>query len=242
MRLAIKSHFEILYFLALALIGIGYIFVLPLFEGLDETAHFSRLREVAFTKKCNFTANIDQSVKAYMGPVPYSTGFPPYDSGLVYSKFFQNQNSINLYEKNYRHNNFKDSYVPSNETNWQYQHPPLYYLLAAPIVSLTQKLALVDQFLLIRILSYLMALIGVFIAIRTLLSKHLFNLKSNQLSFIKISIVMYPLLFPEFFFEFARIGNDSLCLLISGLLFYAISEWYPDHLNLKKSIIVKFIK
>lgn len=236
-----KRYFTTLYLLALAFIGIGYIFVLPLFEGLDETAHFSRLREVAFTKKLNYTANIDQSVTAYKGPMPYSTGFPPYDSAFVYLKFFQDQNSINFYEKNYRHENFNDSFVPSNEPNWQYQHPPLYYLLTAPIVSLTQKLALLDQFLLIRIFSYLMALTGVFISIKTLLSNHFFNLKNKQLSFMKISIVLYPLLFPEFFFEFARIGNDSLSLLISGLLFYAISEWYQDQLNLKKTVILGVI-
>jgi hypothetical protein len=238
MRLLIKHYFAAFYVLALGLIGIGYIFVLPLFEGLDETAHFSRIREISFTKKFNYTANIDQSITTYKGPMPYSTGFPPYDSSLIYSKFFQDQNSINLYKKEYRDKNFNISYKASNEPNWQYQHPPLYYLLTAPIVSLTQNLTLLDQFLLLRIFSYLMALIGVFITIKTLLSTHLFTLKSKQSNFLKISIVVYPIIFPEFFFEFARIGNDSLCLLIAGLLFYAILKWYQDQLDIKKSLIL----
>jgi hypothetical protein len=39
-----------LYLLTLFLIGLGYLAILPPFEGFDETAHYSSVRQIADTK------------------------------------------------------------------------------------------------------------------------------------------------------------------------------------------------
>lgn len=241
MKLWVDRHFLSLYLIALTLIGLGYISILPIFEGFDETAHFSRLREIAYSEKLKYTSSIDQSVLDYKGPMPYGTGYPPYDTGEVYPKFFASQNSLDFFYENYRKGSLNHHFLPSNEFNWQYQHPPLYYLITAPILSLTDNFSFVTQFFAIRFFSYLIALFGVFFAMKTLLTTKAFRSVIDQSEFFKFSALIYPLIFPEFFFEFARVGNDSLCLLLNGLLFYVLLKWLPDCFDIKKSIFIGVI-
>ena len=80
------------YLISIFLIGIGYISILPPFEGFDETAHYSRLREtkdypLTVIKKESF---LDRAVVEYKGPMPFSLG-PPFDEGFSYQKFFNDE-------------------------------------------------------------------------------------------------------------------------------------------------------
>jgi hypothetical protein len=51
---------------------------------------------------------------------------------------------------------------------------------------------------------------------------------SEKTANIKLGFLIYPLIFPMFFLEFARIGNDSLCILMVGITTYLISLWHKD--------------
>jgi hypothetical protein len=119
-----------IYLLMLLLIGLGYIAILPPFEGFDENAHYSSLRQIADTGTIPVYGKsfIPQDVANYTGPVAYSSLIPPFDNGLVYSKFFSDPESITQFLKNYRLPHSHSAYVPSDVENWEAQHPALYYV------------------------------------------------------------------------------------------------------------------
>ena len=88
MTSAICSIFQ--YFIFLILIGNIYIALTPPFEGFDEMAHFSAIRQLNYSNYyvANSDSFIDQGLIDYSGPEPYTSGVPPFDNGNVYWKFF----------------------------------------------------------------------------------------------------------------------------------------------------------
>ncbi len=227
-----------LYLISILLIGLGYISILPPFEGFDESAHYSRLREIKDHPLAIFDREsfLDRAVVEYTGPVPYSSGEPPFDAGFNYPKFFSDQANLDDYIKDYWHSPMSTSFVPSTDRNWQNQHPPLYYLLLAPLTI--KSIPFIYQFYMIRLVSFVIALAGVFFALLSLRNIFQSNGNKNELAASLFGFMIYPIIFPMFFLEFARIGNDSLCLLIAGLMFYIWTLnsdiWYSRN----KSILI----
>lgn len=233
-----SKYFIYIYIIALIALGVGYISVLPVFEGLDETAHFSRIRETAYSKKIKYESSIDQSILKYTGPLPYSTGLPPFDNSNTYKKFFENPKNISEYEDKYVHSVLKKEFVSSDELNWQYQHPPLYYIIMSKIIFLTENLNFIDQFYVLRIVSYCFAILGIYFSIGIFFKKFINNFDLKNKKIFKLAILIYPILFPEFFYEFARIGNDSLCLMFTGLLILLVFNLDDDEINSKNIFFI----
>ncbi len=227
-----------LYLISILLIGLGYISILPPFEGFDETAHYSRLREIKGHPLAIFDREsfLDRAVVEYTGPVPYSSGEPPFDGGFNYQKFFGDQVNLDDYIKKYCQSPMNAAFVASADRNWQNQHPPLYYLLLAPLTI--KSIPFIYQFYMIRLVSFVIALAGVFFALLSLRNIFQSNGNKNELAASLFGFMIYPIIFPMFFLEFARIGNDSLCLLITGLMFYIWTlnsdTWYSRN----KSILI----
>lgn len=207
-----------LYIMVLFFFGLVYLAILPVFEGFDETAHFASLRQIADTGTIPVYGKsfLPQDVTLYKGPVPYSSLEPPYDKGMVYQRFFNTPGAMAAYLKAYRQEKAADSFVPSDTPNWQAQHPFLYYLVLAPLVKATEVFPLVTQFLLLRLASYLLALGGVLLGVLAFRNKTLVFYKDPAM----LGFLLYPVLLPMFFAEFARLGNDSLCLFFTGLIAY----------------------
>jgi hypothetical protein len=216
--------------------------LLPIFEGFDENAHFSRIIEVYNSPSSIFSEKsfFDKSIANYNGPKPYSSGIPPFSGTLTYDNFFKDSNNVKNFNIIYRENSFKHDFDASSEINWQIQHPPLYYLITASLYKLIDHNVLMSQVFILRIFSYFLTILGVFFSIlaaRNLLRKatSLYNRS------IKFSFLLYPIIFPMFFSEFARIGNDSLCILINGILVYILS-CNPNFIySAKKSILIGFV-
>ena len=89
---------------AVLLVGIGYLSILPPFEGFDEYVHYSSVRQVADTRTVPIFGRsfIDQTVVDYAshGPMPWSSGAPPF-AGLgpmTYPSFFANPVAVAHYE------------------------------------------------------------------------------------------------------------------------------------------------
>ena len=65
---------------AILLVGIGYLAILPPFEGFDEYVHYSSVRQVADTQTLPIFGRsfVDQSVVDYAsrGPLPWSSWSP----------------------------------------------------------------------------------------------------------------------------------------------------------------------
>jgi hypothetical protein len=231
----------VLYLLSMMLIGIGYISILPPFEGFDETAHYSRLRETKDDPLAIFNRDsfLDRAVVEYTGPVPYSSGEPPFDSGFNYQKFFSDKANQENYIKNYWQSPMSTSFIDSSDRNWQNQHPPLYYLLWAPLTI--QSIPFIYQFYMIRMVSFVIALTGIFFALLSLRNIFQSNGNKNEFAASFFGFMVYPIIFPMFFLEFARIGNDSLCLLILGLISYVWTFNFETSYSKNKPLLIGFL-
>jgi hypothetical protein len=211
-----------LYLLSLFLIGVGYIAITPPFEGFDELSHYASLRQIADTKTIPLFGRsyLPQDVAGYRGPIAYSSRNPPFDSGLTYAKFFAQPESVARFVRDYGQPQPPPVFVPSDEANWEAQHPPLYYLILAPVMHLVESSALVNQILVLRLASYMLALAGVFLGLEAIpAAGTMINPVAASAGFL-----LYPVMLPMFFPEFARIGNDSLCLLLAGLAAFLLTK------------------
>ena len=227
------------YLLALLLMGFGYLAILPVFEGFDETAHYSSLCQIADTGTIPLYGKsyLDQQVVDYQGPVAYGSGMPPFDRNMVYSKFFAHPELVEQYRQTYRQPLPRSPYRMSRVPNWQAQHPPLYYLLLAPLVSALDRVSFVTHFFLLRLISFLLAMAGVVFGLLAFRKPNL----PPEANPATIGFVLYPVILPMFFPEFTRIGNDSLCLFFVGLMTYLLSLWLKDERNTKISLAIGIV-
>lgn len=151
--------------------------------------------------------------------------------------FFSDDLKLNFYEKEYRQPHKRSDFIYSPQENWEYQHPPLYYLVLAPFINFFSDISLLNKIIFLRVLSFIMALGGIVLAYKAIKD----NVDSSNNYFTRIGFLVYPIIFPMFFLEFSRIGNDSLVLFFSGALFLALSKFNKDPSSLKKSTLVGFL-
>lgn len=224
-----SRKFLVLMFFSLFFIGLGYISLLPIFEGFDETAHYSRIREIENSASSMFEREsyIDQVIIDYIGPMPYSSGSPPYSHENTYDNFFNQENLVDNYRGKYINKPLDSQFHPSGEVNWQIQHPPFYYFIVSRLGIVSDKLPLASQFFALRLISYLFVLIGIFFGAMAA-SNMVDRYSKKNIANIRMGFLIYPLIFPMFFLEFARIGNDSLCILLVGIAAYLMSLWHKD--------------
>lgn len=215
-----------LYLLSLFLIGLGYMAIMPPFEGFDEPAHYASLRQIADTGTVPIFGKsyLPRDVADYRGPVAYSSLKPPFDSGLTYAKFFTLPAAIRRFIEDYRRPQLHQSFFPSMEPNWEAQHPPFYYLILAPVLRLVENAPFVSQILVLRVVSYSLALVGVFFGVQAALATGAVITPAEATT----GFLLYPVMLPMFFPEFARIGNDSLCLLLTGLAAFLLTRVLAD--------------
>lgn len=211
-----------LYFLSLICLGLVYLTYTPAFEGFDEVGHYSAIRQITFEGKIPSRSDsfLDDNVKNYKGPLPYTSGDPPFDKFLTYVKFF---NTENKNVKDRKIGKIEPSYFASEIPNTEYrQHPRLYYLVMTPVQKFVGEFDLVFQVFILRLFSYCMAAAGMGVALYAALTMMTKDVRNQS---ILASFLMYPLAFPMFVPEFARIGNDSLCILIYSLILLCTVKW-----------------
>ncbi len=213
-------------------LGVAHIAILPPWEGFDETAHYSYLQQIADTHKMprQSTAFISKDVENYslFAPIPYS-GVSPAErnGGFTYKGFFESPDEV--VKRGYEHIHKPPinprTYTEGNSLNWQSQHPPLYYLLLCPIYLSTKHLSWGVQLFILRLTSYLFAwsalIIGCFIYLNGIYSNS-FKIDEGIYYWITLGFGVWPILFPAWFPEMSRMGNDSLCALIMALI-WAVS-------------------
>lgn len=220
--------------------GIAHIALLPPWEGFDETAHYSSIQQIADTKTLPRygSARISGEVEKYaqFAPIPYS-GSPPVEKngGYTYKSFFDS--STETWERGFNHVSKSPpkprEFIEGEKINWQSQHPPVYYLTLAPIYLLTNNFSWNGQLFVLRLISYLFAWIALVIGAYTCLTELNSNSSSEPNSIYYWAILgfgIWPLIFPSWFTDMARIGNDSLCALIIALIWFVLvkSKNYPS--------------
>jgi len=238
------SKFSVIFLLGGYLVlGLSHIAILPPWEGFDENAHFSYIQQIADTGSLPKpgSAKISKDVDGYKqyAPMPYCY-VPLFKAGegYTYHSFF-NLPPASI-QKAYTAIHVPPAKVrkfrPGDMLNWQTQHPPLYYMVLAPVFRLTRSLALIDQIFWLRLVSYIFAWTALLITIlggyRLSKARH-DDVRLASRPWLVFGTVCIPLLFPSWFPEMARIGNDSLCALWLSLLWillirvHTVGKTYP---------------
>ncbi len=201
--------------IAVALVGLAHVAFLPPWEGFDETAHWSYIQQWSDTGRAPRYGvdGVSKDVDAYPGPMTYS-GAPPFDrTGHLTFRSYGQAGGCAV-------NGGPTRYASDGAPNWQAQHPPLYYALMAPLYRLSRGLGWIDHLFVLRLASYTLAYAGFVIGV--LATARLARMQPTDAEawsptvWIGPIAAAWPFLFPQFFPEFARLGNDSLCLLLTG--------------------------
>lgn len=231
------------YLLALFCVGLTYLSTLPLWEGFDENAHYSSLRQIADTGTIPIYGEslLDREITDYQGPNAYISLRPPFDQDptnpnyLTYAQFFSNPSLVENYKEKYREPHRRAIYAPGVGLNWQAQHPAIYYAALAPLTKATDQSPLVTQVFVLRLASYIFALCGIAAGFIAVLRQRKAISNPAVLGFL-----VYPILLPMLFPEFARLGNDAFCLLITGIMALFLSLWLEQPKNKKWLLALGF--
>jgi 4-amino-4-deoxy-L-arabinose transferase-like glycosyltransferase len=199
--------------------GLAHIALLPPFEGFDETGHYAYIQQVAKTGRWPVRGDkMSKDIDDYLKAAPTTENM---HGPLTYHGFFSASRDVVEGGRKFIHDRpaTPRSYTPGHHGNWQAQHPPLYYYLMAPTYLASQGWSLATQLFFLRSLSYLIAWGGLCIVVVAMLRS--FAPSSRIRYLIALGVTLWPAIFPMWFPEMGRLGNDSLiaalaaCALIS---------------------------
>ena len=197
---------------AVAFLGLAQIAFLPPWEGFDETAHWSYIQELADTGHAPRYGSdgLSADLAAYPGPMAYGAASPFDQTGRPTYRSYRQAGSAPI-------QGGPTAYVGTGSLNWQAQHPPLYYAMMTPLYRAAHGLGWVDHLLVLRLASFALAFAGLVLGV-------LATVRYAGPVGVWTGPVMaaWPFLFPQFFPEFARLGNDSLCLLLAAFAWAAL--------------------
>jgi hypothetical protein len=198
---------------ATLLIGLAQVALLPPWEGFDETAHYSYVQQLADTgrwpRSSDLAGSADVADSLKIAPTPllrspwtYST-FPSAPAEAIAAMRAASHSKPER----------PRSWRPGEAANTEAQQPPLYYFLLSPAYYVSKSWSFAGQLALMRGVSYLIAWAGLCLAV-------IFALReTSSVSSARIAVValaLWPFLFPMWFASMARLGNDSLVVLIAA--------------------------
>jgi 4-amino-4-deoxy-L-arabinose transferase-like glycosyltransferase len=198
--------------LASLLIGLAHVAGLPPLEGFDQTAHYSYIEQIAKTGTLpRFGDTMRQDVQ---DAVDFFVSFAaPGDWTSQYHKLLTAD--AETIERVRRIVNAPRDPPPAGEPgrfgNWEVQHPPFYYALLTPAYLLSERWSLAGQVALLRGLSYFMAWLSLCLAVFA--AAKAFPTSDTGRAMIAAP-ALWPFIFPGWFPEMARLGNDSLVALL----------------------------
>lgn len=197
---------------AIFLFGLAEIAVLPPWEGFDEIAHWSSIQELADRHKVEVVqtdAKMSTDLDRYWGPLPHGIDA----RGRSYRALHDHPPASTAGGPGH--------YAPGAGLNWEAQHPPLYYALMVPFYAAAHGLSWIDHLFVLRLVSWLIAMGG--LALGALATRRAEADPGNGLSTWTTPLsLLWPILFAGFIADLARLGNDSLCLLIFGAVWWLL--------------------
>ena len=229
----------VLFFVATFFLAAGYAAVTPIFEGADEIAHYSSIKQVADLGTIPLAGKsfLAQTVLDYAQHAPMTywahlSRKKPEEkvSRYTYESFFREEGLVKTYDALYRSSGFDAPFIASDIQNWQAQHPPLYYILLAPVAKIFEGQSLWAQIFALRMASFAFVLGGMALALYGSVRYAIVGKKQS----VGVFVALYPLMFPMFFPEFARMGNDSLSVLLLGGLWFLLLHWLQDEFKYRR--------
>jgi hypothetical protein len=209
-----RSSFAAAILLAGSLLtGLGFCALLPVFEGFDEIAHYSYIEQIAQTGTWpRLTDPLSREVEDVLRRAPSAV------SSFTYRSFFHSGAVQNGADALHGARDPTRPWVPGTRSNWEGQHPPLYYALLAPIWLASDDWSLYTQMLLLRSISYLFAWGSLVIVTVSITRKT----QPPARDILVLGPALWPVLWPMWFPEMARLGNDSLVSLLLALSWITI--------------------
>ena len=196
------------------LAGLGFCALLPPFDGFDETAHYSYIQQIAQTHTWpRLNDPIAADVDDYLQVAPSAIALK---ARWSYPAFFKASADTVRGGAAAIHSERDPArqWRTGTSNNWEGQHPPLYYVMLAPVWFVSKGWSIYAQIVLLRAVSYLFAWGGLVIATFS-------NAQSSSMwpknPVLMIGPALWPALFPMWFPEMARLGNDSLVLALLAL-------------------------
>jgi hypothetical protein len=205
---------RVIYALLLAslLIGLSHVAALPPFEGIDETEHYSYIEQIAKTGVLpRFGDTLRRDIEDVVGALQAAPG--PRTRSLRYQNLFTADAEIikRVRQAVKQPRDPAPTGEPGNQRNWEVQHPPFYYALLVPAYLLSERWPLVGQLALLRGLSYLAAWLSLCLAVVVAIRRFPASAFGKA---IITAPALWPFVFPGWFPEMARLGNDSLVALL----------------------------
>ena len=201
-------------------------FIMPAFSGHDEVAHFQYVRTVATEFRIPIIPDL-QYWRDNRLSEGTTAGGDFFDADLYpYARFvldwFSYGTDSNLYQT-YIDNpihavsfpDFQDGSSRASWPNgWQYaaNHPPLYYVISAPIYRITSWMSLENQMMMLRLIAIpfgALAVVGTWLMSRYLLPTS---------GFVAITASAIVALQPQISYEAAMINNDILVVGLGAFL------------------------
>jgi hypothetical protein len=201
--------------LASLLIGLAHVAYLPPFEGFDEAAHYSYIEQIA--KKRALPRMWDSVRQDAADVVGYFDGplVNPKQQYLIRRLRYHNLFAADAEVIETARRMVKEPRNPpatgeaGTWVNGETQHPPFYYALLAPAYLFSERWSLVAQLTLLRGLSYVAAWLSLCLAV-FVAAKTTFGTGRAMI----VAPALWPFVFPGWFPEMARLGNDSLVALL----------------------------
>ncbi len=205
-------------------LGMARLALLPPWEGFDEPAHYSYLQQIADTdalpRPDTARMGVDYEDYAKAGPLAY-TSVPPFLSSTSKSYVDYFRDAPSGPGIGHVRPATPRRFVPGRAPNWHAHWAPLYYVLLGPVYHCTSGLSWNAHLTVLRLLSFIFAWMALAATVWALLAGH--GSLSPEQGRLRIwaawGVAAWPLCFPSWFPQNARLGNISLCSLLAALIF-----------------------
>jgi len=203
------------------MVGFAQVAQLPPWEGFDETQHYSYLQQIAETGRWpRFGDPISAELADYLKVAPTTSSIDP---PWPYRKFFAaSPDTIERGRAAIHGEGAERRWRPGDGANWEAQHPPLYYLLLSPAYLVSRHLSLAAHLFVLRGFSYVIAWVGLCVA--TICALRAASGSTLIRTSLFLAPALWPALFPMWFPEMARLGNDCLVVLLAACTWWSLTR------------------
>lgn len=204
--------------------GLLYCSVWPMWEGVDEWAHFGVMQEMSMTghpvinRNTPVSKEVSSSFQLAALPRGMANVLPP---AVTREEYW----NLPIEERARRETALqalttKSATDPSNVRLPAYEasQPPLYYWLMAIVLRVLGNATLVDQVWSVRIAGF--AIGSLSIPIGFILSRKIFGNESIALALTSLVVLM-----PGLAINLARVSNEPLGVAVGALLLLAVCRW-----------------
>jgi len=199
--------------------GFFYSALFPVWEGYDEWAHFAYVQhwvehgQLPIASETKVSREVQESLRLLPLPWEFRNSPPPHITHDAYWK-------LPLQEREQRQRRLVElptEWQRQSATEdlllYQAQHPPLYYWLLSPALTVLRHWPLPDRVLFLRWLS--VALASFVVPLAFLVGRRVFGSDSLAIGIAALITAM-----PELMIDVARVGNESLGIALYSLLVY----------------------